>query len=269
MKSTFNSRWGFLKYYFSRNHLLWESLSIEDKNLVLKNNVIKNNMIYFDSEKYDLNHGHLGDPTLTLRGKKLMDFVEEEKPEAVLELGPAQGYYTDTLFSSGSIKKYVGVDIVPGFIEFLKRKYQKHIKNKTFDIQLWNCDGLEYMRSQPSGSFDLVLCYSCLHHIPDRLNWIQEASRIIKLDGSIYGFDPTHYLWRYRNLVRRYAHIIWKGFKHRIGNGNPCTHHFLTLSELKYWESNSDLILREITFYCKKRRIPSWCRYLAMNVAIC
>ncbi len=73
---------------------------------------------------------------------------------------------------------------------------------------------VSYVKPQPSGAmpfpdetFDLVICFSVLHHIPNVGTVIQEMQRVLRPGGYVLLREPVHSMgdWRYgrRGLTKR------------------------------------------------------------------
>ncbi len=111
--------------------------------------------------------------------KKIMaEFIQDNR---VLEIGCATGYYA--MHFADSCKEYVGVDLVPGNIDFLQEKIaQRGLTNvKAIVGDALNLEGIA------DGTFDVVCCFGPMYHLPpeERELVFGECKRVCKKSGII------------------------------------------------------------------------------------
>lgn len=122
--------------------------------------------------------------------------------ESVLEIGPGKGYVLKK-FKEHGFKKAVGVDIVDNrTLEVIKQGV---------DWQLSSADDLNVI---PDKTFDLVISWSALEHIPNPQKVVSECLRVLKPGGLLYcAFGPLYYSpWGYHHysaIKAPYLHILF------------------------------------------------------------
>lgn len=110
----------------------------------------------------------------------------------VLEIGPGFGAVTDLL--QPAVDRLTCVEIDRG----LARRLSERMFSKNVTVLCGNATSL----SLQSCSFDAVLCFTMLHHVPsptlqDRL--LKEAARVLRPGGTFAGTDSV-YSWRFHLL---------------------------------------------------------------------
>lgn len=123
-------------------------------------------------------------------------------PTSVLEIGPGAGFVLKK-FKEKGIQKAVALDIVDGLYP--------EVKNAGVEILLSSADN---MKCIPDKSYDLVLSWSALEHIPNPQLVFEECLRIVKPGGYIYlQFGPLYYSsWGYHHysiLNCPYLHLLF------------------------------------------------------------
>jgi ubiquinone/menaquinone biosynthesis C-methylase UbiE len=100
----------------------------------------------------------------------------------ILEIGCSTGNCGSALVSMER-NRYVGIDIVPGYIELARRRYPAG------RFMAMDARSLAF----PSTSFDLVLFIAALHHMEDGLvrDCLAEVRRVIRGDGIVLCAEPV------------------------------------------------------------------------------
>lgn len=128
----------------------------------------------------------------------------------VLEIGAGHGSFTEHLAASGA--EVTVTEMSRPSLELLERRFA-HNRN----VQLvYDADG----EAAVSGDtrYDLVLCVSVLHHVPDYLKFVDRLADHVDEGGAFASFqDPLWYPRRSRmNLAAdRLAYFAW-----RVGQGD-------------------------------------------------
>ena len=139
----------------------------------------------------------LADERLNLIKSKI-DF----QPGSILEIGPGEGFVLKK-FKEEGVNKAVGVDI--------KNNLHPEAINAGVEIVLTSA---ENMSGIPDKSFDLVVSWSALEHIPDPQAVFLECLRILKPGGYLFlQFGPLYYsAWGYHHytvLRCPYLHLLF------------------------------------------------------------
>lgn len=232
-----NNPLGIFFYLILRNDLSWRLLSPREKQEILKANRGYNvtRPDYFCPEKYGNERKFQGENWDSFvfdgqdhRARTLLNILEENNPETVLEIGPGAGYYTRMICQYGSVVEYTAVDVGVAFLNYLSPRLDDLSQKKALKYHLLCGDILE---SGLSGSYDLIVLISTVHHIPDRDRLFSKLNRLLNEKGAIFCFDPSHYLLRYLQIVYK---ALTKGYlkkRYYSNRENISTHHMCTKKE--------------------------------------
>jgi SAM-dependent methyltransferase len=128
----------------------------------------------------------------------------------VLEVGAGHGSFTDHVLACGAEARVT--EMSAWAHQLLAHRYRH---NPRATVVLDTDGGCSLT---PADRFDLVLCISVLHHIPDYLAFLRDAVAHLEPGGTLLAFqDPLHHPSRTgRNLrADRAAFLAW-----RIGQGH-------------------------------------------------
>ncbi len=95
------------------------------------------------------------------------------KENYVLEIGCGEGYGTNIL--SQQVSNIIGLDVCEDTIGYASEKYKSN--NLLFE----KYDGIKL--PYPDETFDVVISFQVIEHIPDDLNYISEIYRVLKKGG--------------------------------------------------------------------------------------
>lgn len=135
---------------------------------------------FFDS--FVAEHGHYnpftdrGWNTLAMR---FADWIDRQKPFDLLDVGCGTGQSRRIYIKY--CKRYVGVDLSPGVIELAR---------KTHPDSEWTVGDATKLPF-PDASFDAVAFSSVLHHIPNYIDALTEAMRVLRPGGQVFAYDPN------------------------------------------------------------------------------
>jgi ubiquinone/menaquinone biosynthesis C-methylase UbiE len=124
------------------------------------------------------------------------------KPSSVLEIGPGAGFVLKK-FKENGINKAVALDIVDSLYP--------EVKKAGVEIVLSSADNMDCI---PDKSYDLIVSWSALEHIPNPRTVFEECLRILKPGGYLYlQFGPLYYSpWGYHHysvLKCPYLHLLF------------------------------------------------------------
>jgi SAM-dependent methyltransferase len=132
----------------------------------------------------------------------------------VLEVGAGHGSFTDHIAATGA--EVTVTEMSRPSLDLLERRFAW---NKKVTL-LYDPDG-ERVFAEPA-TFDLVLCVSVLHHIPDYLGFVDRVCDRIDEGGAFASFqDPIWYPRRSRlNLgADRWAYYAWRVGQRNLWHG--------------------------------------------------
>ena len=109
-------------------------------------------------------------------------------PENVLEIGCGQGTGAKIIYDWFSPRRYVGIDLDPRMIRRARKKAGA-LPNATF-LQ-GDVTDLEVA----SSTFDLVVDFGVLHHVPDWRKALAEVHRALKVHGEFLFEDLSVESW--------------------------------------------------------------------------
>ena len=130
--------------------------------------------------------------------KNKIDF----KPSSVLEIGPGAGFVLKQ-FKENGINKAVALDIVDSLYP--------EVKKAGVELVLSSADN---MACVPDKSYDLIVSWSALEHIPNPRTVFEECLRILKPGGYLFlQFGPLYYSpWGYHHysvIKCPYLHLLF------------------------------------------------------------
>lgn len=140
----------------------------------------------------------------------VIDILESKGRARVLEIGAGHGTFTDHALAAGA--EVTLTEMSRASAGLLQRRYAHNPAARVIFDPVGNSDLIAAQR------FDLVLCISVLHHIPDYLDAIGKWVSLIDAGGSFVSFqDPLWYPRQSRlNLAAdRGAYYLW-----RLGRGD-------------------------------------------------
>ena len=132
-------------------------------------------------------------------------FIKEKLgkiPKSILEIGPGAGFVLKKFKQEGGIK-VVALDIVD--------QIYPQVKESGVELALCSADNMTLIEDQ---SFDLVVSWSALEHIPNPEQVFRECLRVLKPAGYLYlQFGPLYYSpWGYHHysvLKYPYLHLLF------------------------------------------------------------
>lgn len=103
--------------------------------------------------------------------------VSRVKAASVLEIGCGQGIGAKIIHEMFEPEKYVGIDLDPRMIDRARKK-GAGLPNTTF------VEGDAAHLDFPDGTFDLVVDFGIIHHIPNWRDALAEVHRTLKAGGE-------------------------------------------------------------------------------------
>lgn len=155
-------------------------------------------------------HRSLREPLLAAIRAVVLDTLDRSGSCRVLEVGAGHGMFTDHVLAAGA--DVVVTEMSPRAFALLDARFRHNPRAQI----VYEHDGEEVFRS--SNTFNVVLCVSVLHHIPDYMAFLTRVVDRIEPGGSLLSFqDPLYYPRRSSASLRvdRAAFLAW-----RIGQGS-------------------------------------------------
>lgn len=134
-----------------------------------------------------------------------------EPANNVLDVGCADGVFSNVIFKKTKAKKYIGIDVVKSSVDWAKKHWKK---NKAMTFKVGDAHQLKYK----ANTFDAVFIMEVLEHVEDPVKVLKEVKRILKKKG--YGvflvpsdsdlFNFVWWIWLHfypRGWVWRDTHI--------------------------------------------------------------
>ena len=106
----------------------------------------------------------------------------------VLEIGCGQGAGAEIIYDLFSPRKYVGIDLDPRMIRRAEKRAGA-LPNARF------AEGDVSQLGFPDASFDLVMDFGIVHHVPDWKNALAEVHRTLKVHGEFLFEDLSVETW--------------------------------------------------------------------------
>ncbi len=122
---------------------------------------------------------------------KAIDNLVMDNHKNALDFGAGSGNLTGKLLRTGY--NVTGVDISPEMCAILRKKYVKYLKNDKLTVINSPIEKLSF----DTGKFDLITCYSVLHHLPGYVDTLKNLSGFLKKGGVIYiDHEASPYYWK-------------------------------------------------------------------------
>ncbi|MEM2704072.1 MAG: class I SAM-dependent methyltransferase [Candidatus Bathyarchaeia archaeon] len=122
---------------------------------------------------------------------KILDKIVADNKKKALDVGAGSGNLTGKLLSMNY--NVTAVDISPEMCAILKKKYEKFLETKKLVIINSPIENVSFEK----GEFDIITCYSVLHHLPDYVGVIQRLSSFLKKGGVMYlDHEASPFYWK-------------------------------------------------------------------------
>jgi len=146
-----------------------------------------------EAQYYDQLHPEVFSKTEQKRtaGKlQAIDKMVVDNKRNALDVGAGTGNLTGKLLRMGY--GVTAVDISPEMCAILKTKYQHDLGNNLTVV----CSPMEQLNFK-EGQFDLVTCYSVLHHLPNYEDALHRLSAFLKKGGVMYiDHEASPFYWK-------------------------------------------------------------------------
>ena len=166
---------------------------IKDETLKEKIHQANISVHQFEAQYYELLHPEVyskqEQKRITAKLKMVKKIIENNQKNA-LDIGAGTGNLTGKLLLMGY--KVTAIDISPEMCAILKKKYTAYIPDKLAVINS-PIEDLTFSK----GKFDLITCYSVLHHLPDYVTALRSLSVFLKKGGVMYiDHEASPFYWK-------------------------------------------------------------------------
>jgi SAM-dependent methyltransferase len=146
--------------------------------------------------------------------RDLTDLVQRAKPETgacrVLEIGAGHGSFTQTLLEAGAHVTVTEASASSAAV--LAERFEDDAR-----VSVVHDQSGEEVLDTPA-TFDVVVCISVLHHIPDYVEFVDRLSDKLVPGGAFYSIqDPLYYprVGRIAHAIHQGSYLVW-----RLGRGD-------------------------------------------------
>jgi ubiquinone/menaquinone biosynthesis C-methylase UbiE len=156
----------------------------------------------FEAEFYELIHPEVYSKNEQKRINATLKIVNEligDNQKKALDVGAGTGNLTAKLLHMDY--KVTAVDISAEMCKILKKKYKNYLEGKKLIVINSPIEDLSFDEDE----FDLVTCYSVLHHLPDYVDAIQRLCIFLRKGGVMYldhEISPFYWTSESHNLAR-------------------------------------------------------------------
>ena len=138
---------------------------------------------------------------------KMIDRIVASNQRKALDFGAGTGNLTGKLLGMGY--SVTAIDISPEMCAILKMRFNAYIKSGKLVVLNSPIEYADF----GEGEFDLITCYSVLHHLPDYAGVIQRLSVFLKKGGLMYlDHEPSPFYWKTES--RSLAHLVKSLYLH-------------------------------------------------------
>ena len=148
----------------------------------------------FEAQYYELLHPEVyskkEQKRITTQLKAIDKLIDNNQKHA-LDFGAGTGNLTGKLLQQGY--SVTAVDISPEMCAILQKKFTADIAKGKLTVINAPIEDLTFSK----GKFDLITCYSVLHHLPDYLTALRTLSAFLKQGGVIYiDHEASPFYWK-------------------------------------------------------------------------
>jgi ubiquinone/menaquinone biosynthesis C-methylase UbiE len=148
----------------------------------------------FEAEYYELLHPEVYSKQEQKRINSILKTVDQliaDNQKKALDFGAGTGNLAGKLLRMNYT--VTAIDISAEMCAILKRKYKTWIEAKKLIVINSSIEDVNFDRAK----FDLVTCYSVLHHLPDYVDAIRKLSGLLKKRGVMYlDHEASPFYWK-------------------------------------------------------------------------
>ena len=148
----------------------------------------------FEAEYYELLHPEVYGKQEQKRINSTLKMVDElvaNNQKKALDFGAGTGNLTGKLLRMGY--KVTAVDISAEMCVILKKKYKTYLEAKKLVVINSPMEDVSFDNDE----FDLITCYSVLHHLPDYVDTVRRLCVFLKKGGVMYlDHEASPFYWK-------------------------------------------------------------------------
>src|SRR4030042_6987826 len=148
----------------------------------------------FEARYYELLHPEVYGKQEQKRVNSLLRIVDqliEDNQKRALDFGAGTGNLSGKLLRMDYT--VTAIDISAEMCTILKKRYNAYLEAKKLIVINSPIEDVSFGR----GEFDLITCYSVLHHLPDYVDAIQRLSVFLKKGGVMYlDHEASPFYWK-------------------------------------------------------------------------
>jgi ubiquinone/menaquinone biosynthesis C-methylase UbiE len=148
----------------------------------------------FEAKYYELLHPEVYSKQEQKRINSVLRMVDKlvtDNQKKALDFGAGTGNLTGKLLSMGY--KVTAIDISAEMCTILRKKYKAYLEAEKLIVVNSPIEDMSFGK----GDFDLITCYSVLHHLPDYVNAIRRLSVFLKKGGVMYlDHEASPFYWK-------------------------------------------------------------------------
>jgi ubiquinone/menaquinone biosynthesis C-methylase UbiE len=171
-----------------------------------------------EARNYELIHSEIYNHKEQKRLRSMLrtiDTIIEGEQRKTLDFGAGTGNVTSKLLQMQYC--VTAVDISPEMCNILAQKYRHYLRTGMLKVINSTIEDAELGKEQ----FDLITCYSVLHHLPDYLSVIEMLCAFLKKGGVMYldhEGPPFHQSERANHSSRmaKYAYVHYRWFTDQL-----------------------------------------------------
>jgi len=163
----------------------------------------------FEAKYYELLHPEVYNKQEQKRINSTLKMVDEliaNNQRKALDFGAGTGNLTGKLLSMGY--HVTAIDISAEMCALLRKKYKPYLEAKKLVVINLPIEDVSFDR----GEFDLITCYSVLHHLPDYVDVVQRLCVFLKKGGVMYlDHEASPFYWKDEsdNIANLVKHIYF------------------------------------------------------------
>lgn len=159
---------------------------MSDRRDISRNRLAHHRLARAYDERHDEIFNAVEQARLAAAARQAVATVRDADPAGVraLDVGAGTGNLTRHLLACGA--RVTAADVSDGCLAVVRERF-----GATGRVETARLDG-QRLTAFADASFDLVACYSVLHHVPDYLALVREMGRVVRAGGVVYLDHERH-----------------------------------------------------------------------------